>query len=233
MGPRGEGHRDLDELAAELAEAQVVRPVLDQPEYRGVETVEPPLPQTISYPWTRRSWAMPLRISATTSSPAFGGAVPCSRPFGQRSEVPWTDLGRAAAEATVGQEQLSRDGDVRHGGFDEVTTNVSGSGHDAIRAESSERVRYSPSMTLDRISRRVGAIAPSATSPSPTRPVCGRQESDGFGAGERILRLHRRCGMRLQDPTMRKYSAVGGRTQEAVAAKTMRDSGPSCEASQV
>ncbi|NDH11565.1 MAG: pyridoxal phosphate-dependent aminotransferase, partial [Actinobacteria bacterium] len=97
-------------------------------------------------------------------------------------------------------------------------------------------------MTLDRISRRVGAIAPSATLAVSNKAKAMRAAGEnviGFGAGEPDFATPQHIVdaaiAACADPAMHKYSAVGGlpELKEAVAAKTMRDSGYGCEASQV
>ena len=97
-------------------------------------------------------------------------------------------------------------------------------------------------MTLDRISRRVGAIAPSATLAVSNKAKAMRAAGEnviGFGAGEPDFATPQHIVdaaiAACADPAMHKYSAVGGlpELKEAVAAKTMRDSGYACEASQV
>jgi len=87
---------------------------------------------------------------------------------------------------------------------------------------------------MDRISRRVGAIAPSATLAVTDKAKALRAAGEhviGFGAGEPdfptpahiVEAAERAC----RDPRNHKYSAVGGlpELREAIAAKTLRDSG--------
>ncbi|MFQ5557815.1 MAG: pyridoxal phosphate-dependent aminotransferase [Acidimicrobiales bacterium] len=89
-------------------------------------------------------------------------------------------------------------------------------------------------MTSDRISRRVGAIAPSATLAVTSKAKALRAAGEsvvGFGAGEPdfptpahvVAAAVAACG----DPRNHKYSPVGGlpELKEAIAAKTERDSG--------
>ena len=92
-------------------------------------------------------------------------------------------------------------------------------------------------MTLDRISRRVGAIAPSATLAVSNKAKAMRAAGEnviGFGAGEPDFATPQHIVdaaiAACADPAMHKYSAVGGlpELKEAVAAKTMRESGYAC-----
>ena len=97
-------------------------------------------------------------------------------------------------------------------------------------------------MSLDRISRRVGAIAPSATLAVSNKAKAMKAAGEsviGFGAGEPDFatpeHIVEAAIAACSDPTMHKYSAVGGlpELKEAIAAKTKRDSGYEVEASQV
>jgi aspartate/methionine/tyrosine aminotransferase len=97
-------------------------------------------------------------------------------------------------------------------------------------------------MSLDRISRRVGAIAPSATLAVSNKAKAMRAAGEnviGFGAGEPDFatpqHIVEAAIKACSDPLMHKYSAVGGlpELKEAIAVKTMRDSGYEVEASQV
>ena len=89
-------------------------------------------------------------------------------------------------------------------------------------------------MTTDRISRRVGAIAPSATLPVSNKAKALRAAGEnviGFGAGEPDFatpdHIVEAAVAACRDPKNHKYSAVGGlpELKEAIAAKTRRDSG--------
>lgn len=89
-------------------------------------------------------------------------------------------------------------------------------------------------MTLERISRRVGAIAPSATLAVSNKAKALKAAGEnviGFGAGEPDFatpdHIVEAAVAACRDPKMHKYSAVGGlpELKEAIAAKTMRDSG--------
>jgi len=97
-------------------------------------------------------------------------------------------------------------------------------------------------MTLDRISRRVGAIAPSATLAVSNKAKAMKAAGEnviGFGAGEPDFATPQHIVdaaiAACSDPTMHKYSAVGGlpELKEAIAAKTKRDSSYDVEASRV
>ena len=97
-------------------------------------------------------------------------------------------------------------------------------------------------MSLDRISRRVGAIAPSATLAVSNKAKAMRAAGEnviGFGAGEPDFatpqHIVEAAIKACSDPLMHKYSAVGGlpELKEAIAVKTMRDSGYEVEASEV
>lgn len=97
-------------------------------------------------------------------------------------------------------------------------------------------------MSLDRISRRVGAIAPSATLAVSNKAKAMKAAGEnviGFGAGEPDFATPQHIVdaaiAACSDPAMHKYSAVGGlpELKEAIAAKTMRDSGYAVEPSQV
>lgn len=97
-------------------------------------------------------------------------------------------------------------------------------------------------MSLDRISRRVGAIAPSATLAVSNKAKAMKAAGEnviGFGAGEPDFatpaHIVEAAIAACADPAMHKYSAVGGlpELKEAIAAKTMRDSGHAVDASQV
>ncbi|MDG2027965.1 MAG: pyridoxal phosphate-dependent aminotransferase [Acidimicrobiales bacterium] len=93
-------------------------------------------------------------------------------------------------------------------------------------------------MSTDRISRRVGAIAPSATlavsNKAKALKVAG-ENVIGFGAGEPDFatpaHIVEAAVEACRNPVNHKYSAVGGlpELKEALAAKTMRDSGFACE----
>ncbi len=89
-------------------------------------------------------------------------------------------------------------------------------------------------MSTDRISRRVGAIAPSATLAVTVRAKAMRAAGDnviGFGAGEPDFptpaHVVEAAVEACRDPSNHKYSAVGGLPllKEAIVAKTRRDSG--------
>ncbi len=89
-------------------------------------------------------------------------------------------------------------------------------------------------MTTDRISRRVGAIAPSATLAVSNKAKALKAAGEnviGFGAGEPDFatpdHIVEAAVAACRDPKNHKYSAVGGlpELKEAVAAKTQRDSG--------
>ena len=97
-------------------------------------------------------------------------------------------------------------------------------------------------MSSDRISRRVGAIAPSATLAVSTKAKAMRAAGEnviGFGAGEPDFatpdHIVEAAVAACRDPKNHKYSAVGGlpELKEAIAAKTERDSGLAVEASAV
>ena len=97
-------------------------------------------------------------------------------------------------------------------------------------------------MTLDRISRRVGAIAPSATLAVSNKAKAMKAAGEnviGFGAGEPDFatpdHIVDAAVAACRDPQMHKYSAVGGlpELKEAIAAKTRRDSGYDVDAGQV
>ncbi len=89
-------------------------------------------------------------------------------------------------------------------------------------------------MTKDRISRRVGAIAPSATLAVSNKAKALKAAGEnviGFGAGEPDFatpdHIVEAAIAACRDPKNHKYSGVGGlpELKEAIAAKTMRDSG--------
>jgi len=89
-------------------------------------------------------------------------------------------------------------------------------------------------MTTDRISRRVGAIAPSATLAVSNKAKALRAAGEnviGFGAGEPDFatpdHIVEAAVAACRDPKNHKYSAVGGlpELKEAIAVKTRRDSG--------
>ncbi|MEM7141625.1 MAG: pyridoxal phosphate-dependent aminotransferase [Actinomycetota bacterium] len=93
-------------------------------------------------------------------------------------------------------------------------------------------------MTTDRISRRVGAIAPSATLAVSNKAKALRAAGEnviGFGAGEPDFatpaHIVDAAVEACRNPVNHKYSAVGGlpELKEALAAKTLRDSGFACE----
>jgi len=94
-------------------------------------------------------------------------------------------------------------------------------------------------MSSDRISRRVGAIAPSATLAVSNKAKALRAAGEnviGFGAGEPDFatpdHIVEAAVEACRNPVNHKYSAVGGLPdlKEALAAKTLRDSGFDCEA---
>jgi aspartate aminotransferase len=97
-------------------------------------------------------------------------------------------------------------------------------------------------MSTDRISRRVGAIAPSATLAVTTKAKALRASGEsviGFGAGEPDFptpdHIVEAAVQACRDPRNHKYSAVGGlpELKEAIAAKTERDSGLGVDPSSV
>jgi len=97
-------------------------------------------------------------------------------------------------------------------------------------------------MTTDRISRRVGAIAPSATLAVSNKAKALRAAGEnviGFGAGEPDFatpdHIVEAAVAACRDPKNHKYSAVGGlpELKEAIAEKTRRDSGLVVEAASV
>jgi aspartate aminotransferase len=94
-------------------------------------------------------------------------------------------------------------------------------------------------MSSERISRRVGAIAPSATLAVSNKAKALRAAGEdviGFGAGEPDFAtpdyIVEAAVVACRDPQNHKYSAVGGLPdlKEAIAAKTRRDSGFECVA---
>ena len=97
-------------------------------------------------------------------------------------------------------------------------------------------------MSTDRISRRVGAIAPSATLAVSNKARTLREAGEnviGFGAGEPDFatpdHIVEAAVVACREPRMHKYSPVGGlpELKEAIAAKTARDSGFACVAADV
>ncbi len=97
-------------------------------------------------------------------------------------------------------------------------------------------------MSSDRISRRVGAIAPSATLAVSNKAKAMKAAGEnviGFGAGEPDFatpdHIVEAAVAACRDPQNHKYSAVGGlpELKEAIAAKTLRDSGLEVEARSV
>jgi len=89
-------------------------------------------------------------------------------------------------------------------------------------------------MSIERISRRVGAIAPSATLAVTTKAKALKAAGEnviGFGAGEPDFATPQHvveaAVEACRDPRNHKYSQVGGLPQlkEAIVAKSMRDSG--------
>jgi len=97
-------------------------------------------------------------------------------------------------------------------------------------------------MSSDRISRRVGAIAPSATLAVSNKAKALKAAGEnviGFGAGEPDFatpdHIVEAAVAACRNPDNHKYSAVGGllELKEALAAKTLRDSGFVCEAADI
>jgi aspartate/methionine/tyrosine aminotransferase len=97
-------------------------------------------------------------------------------------------------------------------------------------------------MSSDRISRRVGAIAPSATLAVSNKAKALKAAGEnviGFGAGEPDFatpaHIVEAAVAACRNPVNHKYSAVGGlpELKEALAAKTRRDSGFVCEAADI
>ncbi|MEI7592315.1 MAG: pyridoxal phosphate-dependent aminotransferase [Actinomycetes bacterium] len=97
-------------------------------------------------------------------------------------------------------------------------------------------------MTVDRISRRVGAITESATLAVDARAKALKAAGEpviGFGAGEPDFATPRHVVeaaiLACQDPAAHRYSPAGGlpELRAAIAAKTLRDSGYEIPASQV
>ncbi len=89
-------------------------------------------------------------------------------------------------------------------------------------------------MSMDRISRRVGAIAPSATLAVTTKAKAMKAAGEnviGFGAGEPDFptpaHVVEAAVEACRDPRNHKYSAVGGlpELKNAIVAKSMRDTG--------
>ena len=97
-------------------------------------------------------------------------------------------------------------------------------------------------MSTERISRRVGAITPSATLAVAAKAKALREAGEnviGFGAGEPDFatpdHIVEAAVAACRDPKFHKYSPVGGlrELREAIAVKTMRDSGLECSWSDV
>jgi len=97
-------------------------------------------------------------------------------------------------------------------------------------------------MSSDRISRRVGAIAPSATLAVSNKAKALKAAGEnviGFGAGEPDFatpeHIVEAAVAACRNPVNHKYGAVGGQPalKEALAEKTMRDSGFACEAADI
>ena len=106
----------------------------------------------------------------------------------------------------------------------------------------SHRLGTLASMTENRVSRRVGAIAPSATlavSAKARRLRAAGVQVIGFGAGEPDFptppHIVEAAAAACREPRFHKYSPVGGlpELREAVAAKTKRDSGLEAAPAQV
>jgi aspartate/methionine/tyrosine aminotransferase len=97
-------------------------------------------------------------------------------------------------------------------------------------------------MSSDRISRRVGAIAPSATLAVSNKAKALKAAGEnviGFGAGEPDFatpdHIVEAAVEACRNPVNHKYGAVAGQPElkEALAAKTLRDSGFACEAADI
>lgn len=100
----------------------------------------------------------------------------------------------------------------------------------------------SESESNGRISRRVGAIAPSATLAVSNKAKALKAAGEnviGFGAGEPDFatpaHIVEAAVEACRNPVNHKYGPVGGMPElkEALAAKTMRDSGFACEAAEI
>ena len=259
------GRGDLGELRRELAEAQVLAAPVDEPERggvperRGAAVAE----QHLVAVGQREQLGQPVAQRAHLElhpGLAVGGAEVVAAGGGERLDRLGPDLGRAAAEAPVGGQQVDRDLDVgERGGHLAMMADRAGRQRPGSAANRGVggRVRVprwpAPSRhpeepelptprTLARVSQRVAAIAESATLAVDAKAKALKAAGEpviGFGAGEPDFptpaHIVEAAVEAARDPKNHKYTPAGGlpELKEAIAVKTLRDSGLDVQPSQV
>ena len=203
-------------------------------------TVVPPLPSTISQPsGSPNSSASPARTAPTR---CFTGGWRCDVPITDVAagddgvELLGADLGRPAAEAPVGREQVL--GDAQRGGgggghCDSMSPDLRRSERVVPVSRGSER-RVSARLAGDRrvghARRRrqgqgaAGRRARTSSASAPASPT-----------SRRPTHIVEAAVAACRDPKNHRYTPAGGlpELKEAIAAKTKRDSGFDCAAAQV
>ena len=143
-----------------------------------------------------------------------------------------SDPGRTAPEPTVARQQLRGDDD----GTRLHPASMPG------RTRTSGRALFLHDETVNRISKRTAAIAPSphlAVDAKAKALKAAGENVIGFGAGEPDFptpdHIVEAAVAACRDPKNHRYTPAGGlpELKEAIAAKTMRDSGFQCTGSQV
>ena len=175
---RGGGHA-RGELRRELAEAQVLAALLDQPEDRRVPEGRGPAVAEHDLVAVGQGEDLGQQVAQARDHELHGrlavaGAQELGPGGGQGVHRLRTDLGRPAAEAAVGRLEVVGDGDCRWS-----------SAHDLpLSRRHPERTNPLPS---ERLSTRVTAIAPSATLAVDAKAKAMKADGEdviGFGAGE-------------------------------------------------
>ncbi len=241
------------EFAAELTEAEMVTALVNQTK-RGA------IPKTRSTTVAHHDFItvrgtkefrntvtefghrQPHRHPAMRGAHVVGGSsTECFESFGP-------DFRRSAPEPAVDREQVGGNVDVWNGHGTNLDSKTDGFGayfcgsSNRISAHTQRHLASLRGMSIDRISTRVSAIAPSATLAVSNKAKALRAAGEpviGFGAGEPDFatpeHIVEAAIAACRNPRMHKYSPVGGlpELKEAIAAKTMRDSGLPCSAADV
>jgi aspartate aminotransferase len=225
----------LGELGGELAEDEVLAAALDEaeagdvPERGGAPVAEHDLPargqrEQLGELVAQRAHQVLHRGLAVRGAEI--GVAGC----GQRRDGFGANLGRPAAEAPVAGEQVGGETDCR---------GVQRSHCASMAAMVGTPQREWPN---DRVSTRLAAIAESATLAVDAKAKALKAQGEnviGFGAGEPDFptpeHIVEAAVAACRDPKNHRYTPAAGlpELRDAIAAKTLRDSGFECSASQV
>ena len=251
------GRGDLGELGRELPEAEVLAAAVDEPEgggvpeRRGAAVAEQHLVAVGEREQLGQPVAERAHLELHPGLPV-GGAEVVAAGRGQRLDGLGADLGRAAAEAPVGGQQVDRDLDVgeRGGHLAMMADRAGASDRDRRRTEAPGRAACVPRWPAPSRHPRSPSCPPPAPSLASASASAAIAESAtlavdakakalkaagepviGFGAGEPDFptpaHIVEAAVEAARDPKNHKYTPAGGlpELKEAIAVKTLRDSG--------